>query len=1290
MAAAQVPTFAASLIASGGETGRLIASHDWSSTPLGPIEAWPQSLRTALGMILLSPVPMVMLWGEDGTMLYNDAYSVFAGGRHPALLGSKVREGWPEVADFNDNVMKVGLAGGTLAYRDQELTLHRHGRPEQVWMNLDYSPVPDETGRPAGVIAIVVETTERVLTDRRADAERRRLIGLFDQAPGFICIMRGPEHVYEFANRAHDRVFQRENIVGRRVRDVFPDLEGQGIYELLDEVYATGRRHVASGVPLRYRFAPDGPPEERFLDFIYEPIVEEDGTVSGIFCEGHDVTDTHRAHGALRWSEARRAEQLQGLAQAALAVARAPTLDATLDEITGAARRLVGAHQAVVSLTKGPDWAQAINAVAFSDHYARWRDYAAVTDGSGIYAWVCEANRPVRMTQAELVRHPRWRGFGDHAAGHPPMRGWLAAPLVGRDGRNLGLIQLSDKEDGSDFEEADEAMLVQLAQIASTAVEQTLAEEALRAGNGRFRAAIDATDGVLWTNDAGGRMVGEQPGWAALTGQSYEEYQGYGWADAVHPDDARPTMDAWTEAVAERKTYVFEHRVRCRDGEWRRFSVRAVPILRQDGSVAEWVGVHTDVTEQRAAQEALSEESRMLETLNRIGATLAAELDLERIVQTVTDAGVVLTGAEFGAFFYNVLNEAGDSYMLYTLSGIDRSAFEGFPMPRATAVFRPTFVGEGVIRSDDILLDDRYGRNDPHKGMPEGHVPVRSYLAVPVTSRSGEVLGGLFFGHPEPGRFTIRHERLMVGVAGQAAVAVDNARLFQAVQRAKETLESRVEERTAERNRVWAMSRDLLAVMGFDGYLKAVNPAWGATLGFDEATLLARPFPRQVHPDDHAAIAEMVERLRRGETIERFEDRLRHADGTWRWIAWTLVPEGDVFYAVGRDVTEEKEAAARLEQTQEALRQAQKMEAVGQLTGGIAHDFNNLLAAVVGSLDLIRRKPGEVERVRRFAEAGLQAAERGAKLTGQLLAFSRAQRIEPKPVIVSDLVAGMRDMVSRALGPLVRLNLDLAGDGAVLSDPTQLEMTVLNLAINARDAMPEGGDLVIATRVCWIGEDAELGPGDYVELAVSDTGTGMSPEVAAKAFDPFFTTKGVGKGTGLGLSQVYGIARQAGGTARIESRLGVGTTVKVVMPRTGTPVPPDAEAGGEDGTAAGASATILVVDDDPDVRRVLVCSLDALGYRVVEAADGPSGLAALEETAPDLMVVDFAMPGMNGAEMAKAARRRRPDLPIVFASGYADTAALESVAGPRAPVLRKPFRIEDLQAALRDAMAHRP
>ncbi|HEY8565436.1 MAG TPA: PAS domain S-box protein [Beijerinckiaceae bacterium] len=1102
------------LLASG-ETGRLIASRDWAATPLGPLTDWPQSLLTTVGLVLRSPVPMVLLWGEDGVMLYNDAYSAFAGGRHPELLGSKVREGWPEVADFNDHVMRVGLSGGTLSYRGQELTLHRHGQPEQVFMDLDYAPVPDESGRPGGVLAIVVETTERVLAERRREAaeaalraseqELRNTVELNPQVP-WTCDPQG--RITSYSKR-------------------WLDLTGQAPGEPLGEGWAR--------------------------------VVHPD-------------------------------DQPAAIASFSASLASGKPVD------------------------------------------VEYRIRVATT---GEHRWMRARANPLRDEAGAILR---WYGLVE---------------------------DIHDRK---------------------------LAEMRLRASHERFAGAVAAVDGVLWTNDAAGRMSGDQPGWAALTGQSPHAYQGYGWTAAIHPDDAEPTLEAWTAAVRERRPFVFQHRVRRRDGAWRLFSVRAIPVTEADGTVREWVGVHADITEQERARAELAEETHALEAINRAGAALAGELDLERAVQTVTDAGVAITGAGFGAFFYNVLNERGESLMLYTLSGAERSSFDRFGMPRATSVFRPTFKGESVIRSNDILVDPRYGLNTPHRGMPEGHLPVRSYLAVPVTSRSGEVIGGLFFGHPEPGRFSERHERLMIGLAGQAAVAIDNARLFQAVQRANATLEAQVAERTAERDRIWQLSPDLMCVAKTDGTLVSVNPAWERLLGWPLDWLTGRKAAEIKHPDDAERTAAELARLAAGNHHSlNFEDRYRTADGAWRWISWVIEPEGQLIYCIGRDVTAEKAAAAELQQAQDALRQAQKMEAVGQLTGGIAHDFNNLLGAVVGSFDLIRRKPTDVERVRRFAEAGLAAAERGAKLTGQLLAFSRAQRLELKPLIVADLVDGMRDLLARTLGPMIRLHVALdERRWPVLSDPTQLEMAVLNLCINARDAMPDGGDLTLRTALRQVGADPELEPGAYVELAVTDTGSGMSPEVLERAFDPFFTTKGIGKGTGLGLSQVYGIARQAGGAVRLESREGHGTTVRILLPRTDAALHPDQAGGGLGQSEVGASATILIVDDDPDIRRVLADSLDALGYRVVEAADGPAGLAALDAESPDLMMVDFAMPGMNGAEVARAARQRRPSLPIVFASGYADTAAIESAAGPDTPVLRKPFRIHDLQAVVAQMLAARP
>ncbi len=482
-----------------------------------------------------------------------------------------------------------------------------------------------------------------------------------------------------------------------------------------------------------------------------------------------------------------------------------------------------------------------------------------------------------------------------------------------------------------------------------------------------------------------------------------------------------------------------------------------------------------------------------------------------------------------------------------------------------------------------------------------------------------------------------------------------------------------------------AESLFVLGVEGDGGFrVEQTNPAHQASTGIrhEDAVgrrieeILPRPLADQI-------VAHYRRALEQG-GVHHYRDAFEVGGRMQNWDT-VLVPIRDASGRVTRLIGSSRDLTRQVA-AEEALRQAQKMEAIGQLTGGIAHDFNNLLGAVVGSLDLIRRKAADVERVRRYAEVGLQAATRGAKLTGQLLAFSRSQRIELQPLVVPELVAGMHELLARTLGPMIRLRFDLdGGAGPVLSDVTQLEMSVLNLAINARDAMADGGELRIATAQRRVAGDGELSPGEYIELSVSDTGCGMSPAVAVRAFDPFFTTKGVGKGTGLGLSQVYGIARQAGGAVRIESREGSGTTIRLLLPRTEALPRPIPAAEAPDGATA-PSASILVVDDDPGVRGILAETLDSLGYRVVAAADGGAGLAALDAAMPDLMIVDFAMPGMNGAELARAARARRSDLPIVFVSGYADTEAIERVAGAEAVVIRKPFRVDDLQAVLAEVL----
>jgi signal transduction histidine kinase/NO-binding membrane sensor protein with MHYT domain/ActR/RegA family two-component response regulator len=372
-----------------------------------------------------------------------------------------------------------------------------------------------------------------------------------------------------------------------------------------------------------------------------------------------------------------------------------------------------------------------------------------------------------------------------------------------------------------------------------------------------------------------------------------------------------------------------------------------------------------------------------------------------------------------------------------------------------------------------------------------------------------------------------------------------------------------------------------------------------------------------------------------------------------------------------------------LQEAQEALVQSQKMEAVGQLVSGLAHDFNNVLGSVVGAFDLIRRNPANRERVVKYADAKLQAAQRGAKLTAQLLAFSRSQRIQLSAIPLRRAIEDFRDLLQKTVGPMVELRLALdASSTCVLGDLTQIEMMLLNLAINARDAMPEGGTLTVSTELREMQGDRDLEPGHYIELSVRDTGTGMDEETLRRAMDPFFTTKAVGKGTGLGLAQIYGSVKQSGGTVRIQSALGAGTTVNVFLRCTDEKRATEDRAKVDDVEFDFPPRKILLVDDDDDLRDLLVSALELHGHVVYEARDGKGALILLETECPDIAVLDFAMPEMNGAELAGRIAECRPFLPVLFASGYADTNAVERTVGKNARLIWKPFQIDELLVAI--------
>ncbi|KPY35859.1 hypothetical protein ALQ60_02559 [Pseudomonas syringae pv. papulans] len=500
---------------------------------------------------------------------------------------------------------------------------------------------------------------------------------------------------------------------------------------------------------------------------------------------------------------------------------------------------------------------------------------------------------------------------------------------------------------------------------------------------------------------------------------------------------------------------------------------------------------------------------------------------------------------------------------------------------------------------------------------------------------------------------------------------------------------ARLEQRTLELDTFWQISPDPLAILDFNGIFLRVNPAWTALLGHPEQELLGTSIMTLLHPDDVSNTQNALKHTV-NHVLPLFENRYQHVDGSYHWFGWTAAPGNGIIFALGKHLTHEKDRIKALRIAEEALIQSQKMEAVGQLTGGLAHDFNNLLMGITGNMELLlsRIRQERFTELDRYINAALEGSRRAASLTHRLLAFSRRQTLAPKATDIDLLVAGMDELIRRTVGPAIDMQVNASrGLWATLVDPHQLENSLLNLCINAKDAMPDGGKLLIQTGnrhlTAVTATKYQLPTGRYVELSVSDTGTGMSNDVMARAFDPFFTTKPIGMGTGLGLSMIYGFARQSGGGVYITSKVGEGSKVCILLPMhegEAETVPFD-DSPLQVPASSTSDETILVVDDEPAVRLLIAELLEDLGYIVLQAERGADALTILQSKAAiDLLITDVGLPGgMNGRQVADAARDVRPDLKILFVTGYAENAALaHDTLEPGMHVLPKPFAIAEL------------
>jgi len=772
-------------------------------------------------------------------------------------------------------------------------------------------------------------------------------------------------------------------------------------------------------------------------------------------------------------------------------------------------------------------------------------------------------------------------------------------------------------------------------------------EEQLRESERRLRLATESAEIGLWDVD----VVADTLFWPArvkaMFGISAEVPVSMAdYYAGLHPEDREATSAAYASALdpARRALYDVEYRtVGKEDGVVRWIAAKGRGIFEGERCVRV-IGTAIDITARKQAEEALRASEAQFRVLSQV---------LPNFVWATDAAGAA-----------NWFNER-----VYAYAGREPGTLEG-------AGWR------GIIHPDD---QDRVAA--------EWRAAVRSRADYQSEYRLRRADGTYrwFLARAQP---VLAADGTVTRWVGTSTDIDDQKRLMAELVRFNETLEQRVAERTAEHDRVWRNSRDLLAVIGADGIFRAVNPAWHTILGHEPAEVVGHSFLDFIWPEDAGPTQAALEAAAAARDLTDFENRYRHKDGTPRLISWRTSVEGDRVYAYGRDVTAEKAQAEALRHAEEALRQSQKLEAVGQLTGGVAHDFNNLLTIIRSSVDFLRRPDLAEERRSRYLNAVSETVDRAAKLTGQLLAFARRQALKPETLDVGARLRGVADLLDTVTGARITVVTELPDHPCfVRVDLSQFETALVNMAVNARDAMDGAGTLTLRLR-CGAalppirGHAGAAGP--FAAIALVDTGTGIGPDVLARVFEPFFTTKEVGKGTGLGLSQVFGFAKQSGGDVAVESAPGRGATFTLYLPQ----VEPESS-GGDAATEAaeidpgGAGQRVLVVEDNIEVGRFATQILEDLGYATTWAANAEEALDQLgaDGATFDVVFSDVVMPGMGGIELARILRRRMPHLPVVLASGYSHVLAQEGTRGFE--LLHKPYSADQVSRVLRKVIGRR-
>ncbi|WP_427307592.1 response regulator [Cupriavidus sp. H39] len=1284
-------------LAGGGEMGALMRAFDWGATPLGPPQAWPHSLRTALRIMLTSRQPIWIGWGEALHFFYNDAYKSIIGGKHPGALGQPTsvvwREIWPEIGPLLATAM-TGIEG---TFVEQKLLImERNGYPEETYYTFSYSPVPNDHGGTGGIICANSDDTERVLAERQLNVLRDVAASASDARAwrdacerAMAALSADPRDIVFallYIAEPGARTLQRVGAIG--IDAGHPGAPAQIALDAqwpwpVAEVLAQQQPGLVSGLASRFAVPLPGgawgvPPSSAA---VIEVAPSGNASHRGVLVVGLNpfrlFGDRYRSfltlvagqigaamHSALAYEAARkRAEALAEIDRAKTAFFsnishefRTP-LTLMLGPLEELVRRAgSGEDRALLEMThrNGLRLLKLVNALL---------DFSRIESGR-----VTMRRQPTDLAALTADLASLFRASVE-AAGItlqvdcPPLCPPLAhAVAVDRDMWETIVLNL-----------------------VSNAFKFTFA------GTISVTVAAQGDDTVAFTvRDTGiGIPAAELP-------RIFERFHRVEGAQGRTIEGSGIGLALVQELVRLHGGTIDVQSV---PGEGSCFTVR-LPV---GADAAMEAATDTD-----AAPASSSVQARAyVETALRwpqaqvpppAGTLTAEDLAMpsaEAAAALTTEAAAAAGDAAHGGALVLVVDDNDDlrDYMCRLLGAAGHRvavAADGeaaLALARAQApalvvsdVMMPRLDGFGLVRalradaalSDTpvLLLSARAGEEARVSGLGSG---ADDYLVKPFSARE-----------------------LLARVASNLRLSALRRATERRLQELNATLERRVAQAVADHDRLWELSEDLLIVARFDGCLQRVSPAWTRTLGHAPQQVLGRAYLSFIYPDDLASASAQLDALRHEGVPVRFECRQQRADGALRWLAWTLSvdPANGHIHGVGRDVTGDREAQAALRHADAALRTAQKMEAIGNLTGGVAHDFNNLLQVIGGNLQLLARDLAGDDRAEPRLRNALAGVARGAKLASQLLAFGRRQPLAPRVVNLGRLVRTLDDMLRRALGDGIEIETVVSPDQwNTLVDPFQVENALLNLAINARDAMHGHGRLTIAARNAMPGEagdEAAAASTQYVLLSVTDTGVGMPPEVQERVFEPFFTTKPEGQGTGLGLSMVYGFIRQSDGHVKIFSEPGRGTTVTLFLPRVRQDEDPDIEV--DAGPARGGSETVLVVEDDEDVRATVVEMLASLGYHVLRARDAHSALAIVERGVPvDLLFSDVVMPGpLRSTELARKLRERLPEVGVLFTSGYADSVIVhDGRLDAGIELLSKPYTHEALARKVRHVLANR-